>query len=197
MKYPLHLRFKVLTLGKRISITDQDGTMLMFAKQKMFKLKEQIHIFGDEAQTQLRYNIDADRVIDFSPKYSFADANQRPLGSVRRQGMKSLWRSSYDIATPQSPVPSMTITEENPWAKVFDSIIGGLPIIGMFAGYFFHPTYLVKTNQGKDVMRLRKQPAFWEGYFTIEKLDASLKEQEELTVLLSLFTVVLMERSRG
>lgn len=195
MNYPLHLRFKVLTLGKRIFIRDQAGAMIMYAKQKMFKLKEEIHIFGDEAQTQHKYNINADRVIDFSPRYSFSDTNHISLGSVRRQGMKSLWRAHYDIETPHAT--AMTISQENPWVSVFDALLSQLPIIGLFAGYFFHPTYIVKTTEGKEVMRLRKQPAFLEGYFTIEKLDASLKEQDEISVLLSLFTVVLMERSRG
>ncbi|OGN28759.1 MAG: hypothetical protein A3A33_03180 [Candidatus Yanofskybacteria bacterium RIFCSPLOWO2_01_FULL_49_25] len=195
MNYPLHLRFKVLTLGKRIFISDQAGTMIMYAKQKMFKLKEEVHVFGDEAQTQHKYNINADRIIDFSPKYSFTDVNHLPLGSVRRQGMKSLWRAHYDITTTEAT--AMTISQENPWTNVFDSIFSQLPIIGMFAGYLFHPTYIVKTSDGRDVMRLRKQPAFLEGYFTIEKLDASLTEQDETSVLLSLFTVVLMERTRG
>ena len=42
------------------------GNLIGYVKQKMFKLKEDINIFADENQTQQRFNIKADRVIDFS-----------------------------------------------------------------------------------------------------------------------------------
>ena len=195
MNYPLHLRFKILTLGNRISITDQSGALLMYAKQKLFKLKEAISVFGDETQTQLKYSISADRIIDFSANYSFSDAQHKSLGTIRRKGMKSLWKANYEITNPQTML--MTVTEENPWAKFFDSLVGELPIIGMFTGYMFHPSYIVKNVQGKELMRLKKQSAFLEGYYTIDKLDASLKEHDETSIILGLFTVVLLERSRG
>ena len=48
MNYPLHLRFKIVTLASKVSVTDNTGALMFFAKQKLFKFKEAIQIFGDE-----------------------------------------------------------------------------------------------------------------------------------------------------
>ncbi|HCC20869.1 MAG TPA: hypothetical protein DEP88_06440, partial [Verrucomicrobiales bacterium] len=73
---------------------------------------------------------------------------------------------------------------------------GGIPILGMFSGYLFHPTYSATRPDGTIVMRVRKQPAFFEGKFTIEKLtDLSL--QEEVNLIYSFLMLLLLERARG
>ncbi len=66
MNFPIELSFKLLALASQIYIRDASGNMIGYVKQKMFKLKEDINIFTDENQTQQRFNIKADRVIDFS-----------------------------------------------------------------------------------------------------------------------------------
>ena len=90
----------------------------------------------------------------------------------------------------------MTIREENAWVKVLDGLFGGIPIIGMFSGYVFNPAFLVSRPDGTVVMRLVKQPAFFESKFTISK-QAALDKSEETCVLLSLLMMILLERSRG
>jgi len=45
-------------------------------------------------------------------------------------------------------------------------------------------------------MRLKKEPAFFQGKFSIEKL-AEMSEEEETQILLSLIMMVLLERQRG
>lgn len=67
----------------------------------------------------------------------------------------------------------------------------------MFSGYFLHPTYLVKTAEGQVVLRLQKQPAFFERYFTIEKADAVLDGPAETLVVLGALMVALLESTRG
>ena len=88
------------------------------------------------------------------------------------------------------------IHEENAWVKVLDAVIGGLPIVGMFSGYMFNPAYLVERMDGTVVMRLAKQPAFFEGKFQVNTL-ANLAESEESIVLLAVLTMTLLERARG
>jgi hypothetical protein len=116
------------------------------------------------------------------------------LGSVKRQGMKSLWRSRYDIMSGEQVV--MTIQEVNPWSKVFDSLFGEIPILGIFTGYFFHPAYDVLRTNGQPILRLVKEPAFFEGKFRIDKM-AEMHQQEEMLSILSLIMMVLLERARG
>ena len=194
MNYPLHMSFKVLAIAQQISVTDAGGSLVFYVKQKAFKLKEAVTVFADAGQTQPLYSINANKMLDFSARYAFTDRQGRPLGSVRRQGMKSLWKSHYDVLDGEQVV--MTIQEESAWTKVLDGLVGEIPILGMFTGYLFHPAYLVTRQDGTLVLRLEKQPAFFEGKFIIEK-KAEMNEQEEERALLSVIMMILLERHRG
>lgn len=196
MNYPLKLSFKLITLVSQIYISDANGELLGYVRQKLLKLKEDINVFADEQQTQHLYNIKADRVLDFSAKYNFTDSRGVAVGAIKRKGMRSIFKAHYEIYDP-SGVLSMEIHEENAWIKVVDSLVGELPVIGMFTGYFFNPAYIIsRANDGAPIARLQKQPAFFEGIFQLEKL-ASMSEDEEAVVLLSCLTMTLLERARG
>jgi len=195
MNFPLTLSFKILAIATQIHVQDAAGSTLAYMKQKLLKLREDIDVFVDQSQSQLLYNIKADRVIDFSARYNFTDAGGRSIGSIKRKGMRSLWKANYEVADAGGN-NVMTINEENGWVKVWDSLFGEIPVIGMLSGYLFHPTYLVSDAQGQLVARLVKQPAFFEGKFQLDK-QATLKAEDEPLVLLSLLTMTLLERSRG
>src|SRR5215510_503145 len=155
MNYPLQLSFEILSVARKLSVVDAAGKLSFFVKQKMFKLKESVTVFADVDQRLPLYELKADRVIDFSASYHFTDARGAHVGTVRRRGMKSLWRARYDIANGSSGC-GLTIQEANPWAKVCDSLFAEIPILGMFSGYVFHPEYLVAREDGTSVMRLKK-----------------------------------------
>ena len=194
MEYPLHVSFKIATFGNRFSVTDNNGTMLFYVKQKMFKLKEAIKVFTDTTLTNQLYTINADRIIDFSARYNFTDMGGQDLGSIKRKGMRSMFRASYEIFQGQSQL--MTITEESVFVRVMDAIFSSIPCIGMCAGYVFHPSYLIARLDGTEVMRVKKQPAFFEGKFKIEKL-IEMSEFDEMQILLSIMMMLLLERIRG
>jgi uncharacterized protein YxjI len=195
MNYLLRLSFKFFALAPQIRIADNSGKLVFYVKQKLFKLKEAVSVFADEEQKKELFKINADRILDFSASYQFTTVQGIKLGSVRRAGMKSLWKAHYTIFN-KSDSQVMTIREENPWIKVLDAVIGEIPIIGMFMGYFFHPSYLVTLENGTPVFRLKKQPSFLEKSFSIEKLRSDEFEDDTIT-LLSLMMLTLLERARG
>ena len=89
------------------------------------------------------------------------------------------------------------VKEENPWAKVGDHFLAEIPIVGFFAGYLFHPKYLISTTEGAAVLRATKQPAFFEGRFQIERLETPLSAEDERLLLIGAVTAVLLEKNRG
>lgn len=194
MNYPLQVSFKILAIAQQLSIKDATGNLIFYVKQKAFKLKEAVTVFADTEQTRALYTINADKVLDFSARYHFRDSGGNEVGSVKRQGMKSIFKARYDIFDGETPV--MMIAEANPWTKVFDALLGEIPIVGIFTGYLFHPAYLVTHVNGTLLMRLEKQPAFLEGKFTIEK-HVEMPPTEETRALLSLIMMILLERRRG
>ena len=195
MNYPIELSFKLLALASQIYIRDGSGNLLGHCKQKLFKLKEDINIFADEGQTHLLYNIKADRVLDFSAKYNFKDAHGRTLGSIKRRGMRSLWKANYEVYD-ANDVQVFKISEESGWVKVMDALVGELPIVGMFTGYFFNPSYIIARMDDSPLARLKKQPAMFQGQFQLEPL-AQFGGDDEVRVLLGALTMTLLERMRG
>lgn len=196
MNYPLQITFKVLAIAQQLSLVDATGQLVFYVKQKAFKLKEAVTVFADEAQQRPWFMINADRVIDFRANYTFTDMTGRPFGSMRRLGKKSLWKAHYEIFDGFHPHPVAIIKEENPWAKVFDGLFGEIPILGIFTGYFFHPSYLIQRPDGMPYLRLKKQSSFIGRSFSIDKL-AHLDQTEELRILLAVMMTVLLERARG
>jgi len=195
MNYPINFSFKILAIASQIYIRDANGGLIGYVKQKLFKLKEDINVFADENQTQLIFNIKADRVLDFSAKYNFTDARGNFLGSIKRRGMRSIFKANYEIYD-SSDRQVMVIHEENGWIKVVDALIGEIPVLGIFTGYFFNPSYVVARMNEAPIARLVKQPAFLEGKFQMTKL-AELTAEEENRVLLGLLAMTLLERTRG
>lgn len=195
MNYPLTLSFKLLALASQIYVRDANGNLIGYVKQKLLKLKEDINVFADEGQTQHLFNIKADRIIDFSAKYNFTSASGQSLGSISRKGMRSIFKAHYMIFD-ENGNQTMEIHEENGWVKVVDALLGEIPLLGMFTGYFFNPSYIVSRMDGAQVARLKKQPAFFEGVFQLEPLT-QMGDDEETKVMLSVLTMTLLERARG
>lgn len=196
LQYPLTLSFKILALASQATVMDAGGRTVLYTRQKLLKFKEHVEIWTDASQGTRLADIKANKVIDWSARYFFTDAAGAPVGSVGRRGWRSLWKAHYEVFNPGDNSTYFSIQEENGWTKVLDSLLGEIPILGIFSGYFLHPSYLATRADGTPVMRLTKQPAFWEGRFRIEKL-AEVTPREELNLLLSFLMMILLERSRG
>lgn len=196
VQYPLQLSFKILALASQATVTDAAGKTVLYTKQKMFKFREHVEIFTDKSRSTRLADINANKVIDWSARYNSNDAAGQPIGSVGRKGWRSMWRAHYEVFNPGDNAPDFSIREENPGAKIMDSILGEIPLVGMATGYLFHPKYLATRTSGQPAMRLTKQAAFFEGRFQIEKLG-DLSPREELNLILSFMMLVMLERKRG
>ena len=194
MKYPLDLRFKLLSLSQQITVRDAEGTSILFVKQKMLRLKEKVEVFSDSSLKSKLFEINADRIIDFSANYRFTAADGSEWGSVRRLGMRSLWSAHYEVI--EGNAVDMHIREENPWKKFVESLLGEIPIVGFVALYLINPSYLITMADGTTAMRVVKKPSILERYFVIEKVN-EVDQDDELRALLSLIMMVLLEKSRG
>lgn len=195
MQFPLKLTFKVLAVAPQITVTDASGQVVFYVKQKLFKLKEAITVFSDSSQTQELYKINADRVIDFSAKYHLTDVNGQEIGSIKREGVRSIFKARYDVFDANG-THVLDINEENAFVRVMDALFGEIPILGILSGYVFNPTYLVADMQGQVVMKIKKEPALLETGFIITQ-ERPMPEDETLRAVLGAFMMVLLERIRG
>ena len=177
-------------------LTQEQGKPLAEAQGEAVASAEIIEWFADEGQRDLIYTIKADRIIDFSANYHMEDAKSgASLGTVKRKGMRSLWKASYEIHD-EHHQPRYMVNEESAMTRFLDTLFSELPIIGLFAGYVFNPVYKITDTHGQVVARLKKQPAMFEGVFKLES-PQRLSPAEQKRLMRGSFMVVILERVRG
>lgn len=189
MNFPLQLRFKVLALTPQIYVMDASNNEVFYVKQKLLAFRDAINVFSDHHQTQQVATIRADSLLDFSARFKFTDASGQPLGSVGRQGMRSIWKASYEISDAAGQ-PAGTLVEENPFAKIMDAMLAKIPFVGIFAAYLFQPKYLLKDMAGTPILRLSKQGSLMDRCFRIDELAPTSPEQAACNVLAAIILVL-------
>ncbi len=195
--WPLTFHFKILTFAPKVIVRDATGREVMHVRQRLFKLREHVELFTDSTRATRLGEIRADRVIDWSARYSFTDAEGAPIGSVGRKGWRSMWRAHYDVFNPGDQKADFAVTEENPFAKVMDGIFGQIPLLGLVTVWLFHPRYAATSiSTSTPAMRLTKLPAFLEGRFKLDLLTP-LPVRQQMNLILSFFMLSLLERRRG
>ena len=109
------LRRQAIALTGKFRFYDPAGRLVMFSEQKMFRLKEDIRIYGDESKTQEVLSIRARQIMDFSAAYDVVDTemNQK-VGALRRKGWSSLVRDEWEVLD----------ASDNVIARLFEDSIG-------------------------------------------------------------------------
>ncbi|WP_371463744.1 MULTISPECIES: hypothetical protein [unclassified Cloacibacterium] len=181
LQYPLFLKFKISTLASDFNISDKNGNSLAYVRQKLFKLKEDVVVYNNESRTQENFRIRANQWIDFNASYAITDHTGKNLGKIARKGMRSIWKATYFVMDAFDN-QKYKVQEENAWVKIIDGFFTEIPILGIFTGYFFNPTYIVHDNNGKEIYRLRKMPSFFGRKFQLDQLNDIADEDETLVV---------------
>lgn len=196
LNYPLDFKFKITTFSSDFNITDKDGKYVAYVREKIFKLKDDVIVYNDESKSQELFRIKANQWIDFNASFSITDLlNDVYFGRLARKGMRSIWKSHYNILDHKDQT-KYQISEDNAWVKVIDGIVGEIPVLGMFTGYFLNPSYTVTDDAGKAYFRLKKMPSLIGRRFQLERL-IDIDDEDESLVVLSLLMMVLIERSKG
>ena len=197
MKYPLNLKCKIIAISPQIYVTDSHENPVLYVKQKFLKLKEHVELFTDKTKKKKLCDIRASGIIDWSASYDFTDENNNLFGGIKRKGLKSLWRARYEIYSSSADgATEFSVSEKSVFTRILDGLFGQIPIIGFLTGYVANPSYLVTDNSGNTVMELIKQPALWEGKFTIES-RSELSAQQQTRILVGLIMMILLEGNRG
>lgn len=195
LNFPIKFVFQISTLANDFTAKDATGKTVAYVKQKLFKLKEDISIYENESKAKVNFKIKADKWIDFSAAYSFTDAEGAELGKIARKGWTSIWKAHYELIDQHQKL-QYHIREENAWVKVLDSVLGQIPILSMFTGYLFNPSYIVTSLNGEKIARLKKEASFFGRKFEVSKLR-DIDTDDEQRIVLGLMMMILLERRRG
>jgi uncharacterized protein YxjI len=197
IQYPLTATFKLLALSPEVQVRDALGNMMLQVKQKALTLREDTTVFADDKKTIPLYRMVADRVIGFRAAHRITRLSDNAvIGSVKAAGLRSLWRTQYDVTGPNDNVV-FTIREENPWIKLLDSLVDELPF-GFIFQAFINPRYLLTDETGAVRYRITKKRSFIERNFILEQTSPDVHEDlDERLVALALIQTIFLERHRG
>ncbi|WP_299253405.1 hypothetical protein [uncultured Aquimarina sp.] len=193
--FPIKLIFNITTLANDFTAQDASGTTIAYVKQKMFKLKEAITVYENETKSKINFTIKADKWLDFSAAYVISNNEGQETGKIVRKGWASLWKAEYELID-QNQKLQYHIREENGWVKVFDKLLGEIPILSILTGYLFNPSYKVTNLNDEIIVRLKKQPSFFGRKFEIIKLK-DIDSDDDERIILGLMMMILLERRRG
>ena len=107
------VRRKVLKiLGASFHVFDESGQVVAYCQQKAFKLREDIRLFTDETKTETLLTMKARSVIDFGVTFDITLPSGASIGSLRRKGLKSMFRDSWLLYSPEG-VELATMREDS------------------------------------------------------------------------------------
>ena len=98
-----HLRYTIKRpfwsfFGRKYYVHAPDGSVVMFLKHPLMKLRQEFTIYTDDTETTPLLTIKARNVIAMNMAHDVLDsATGEKTGSIRSRGMKSIIRDTWDI----------------------------------------------------------------------------------------------------
>lgn len=170
--------------GNAIRIFDESKqNLLLYVKQKAFKLKEDITIYADEQETKPIIKINARSIIDFGATYDVTDvATGQKLGALRRKGLMSAFLKD-----------SWLILDAN------EATIGKVEEDSMLMAFVRRMIKIIpqkfKMSIGDQVVGLANQT--WNPFLPQMRVDFSADTGKKLDRRLGLAAVVLLQVIEG
>ena len=146
LEQPVTFRRKVFKIGgNKVSVFDPAGSMVLFVKQKAFKLKEDIRVYSDESMQEERLLIKARKIIDFRAAYDVIDSSTgAKVGALRRKGWSSLIKDEWEMLDAEDK-PVGSISEDS----------AALALVRRFLTNLIPQSYDFKVN-GHTVAELKQ-----------------------------------------
>jgi uncharacterized protein YxjI len=160
--YTLELRQRFTPLQNRYDLVRVDGsgaeTSLAYAEQKRFALKEKVTFWRGTDKRDVAFTIGARNIIELVGTYDVAGPGGELLGTVRKDAMASLLRSTYRLELPDGT--QVTGQERGAIRSVLRRLVGAfsdfpwpLPIQFDFA-----------TSTGQPVLSVERQLRLRDAY---------------------------------
>jgi uncharacterized protein YxjI len=141
------LKRQVFALTGKFRYYGADESLVLYSEQKMFRLREDIRMYGDEQKSQELLQIKARQIIDFSAAYDVTDAaTGQKLGVLRRKGLKSILRDEWEVLD----------VNDQPIGLIFEDNMG-LALLRRFLLGSLLPQNYVMTIRDTPVAELRQR----------------------------------------
>jgi hypothetical protein len=92
------VRKDVFAIGGAFRVLTTDNKLLLYSRQKIFKLKEDIRVYNDLERNDEVLYLSARQILDFSGAFDVIESKTKEkIGSLRRKGIRSMVRDKWEI----------------------------------------------------------------------------------------------------
>ncbi len=92
------LKRQVFALTGKLRFFNPQEQLVLYVEQKMFRLREDIRVYGDESKSQELLLVKARSIIDWAAAYDVLDgATGQKIGTLRRKGWSSMVRDEWEV----------------------------------------------------------------------------------------------------
>ena len=143
-------RKKVLKLfGGSFKVFDGNENLVLYSKQKAFKLKEDFRVYSDENKTTELLALKTNQIIDMDAKYNVQDSiTDELVGSIGRQMMKSMLKDEWIFFSKDNQKIGK-FTESSTTGAIIRRVVDFIPFINIFSGLFLRSYIIVDSDNIK------------------------------------------------
>ena len=140
------IRRKVFKLvGGAFHVYDEMGDLLLYSKQKAFRLREDFRVYSAEPAMQELLTIKTSQVLDIGATYNVQDATKgKIIGAIRRKGLKSILKDEWIYLSPEGQELGK-LTEKSMSGAVLSRIVNLVP-----------QDYAVVAADGREVAEIKQ-----------------------------------------
>lgn len=92
------VRRDIFAIGGAFRVLTPENKLLLYSRQKIFKLKEDIRVYNDLERHDEVLHLSAKQILDFSGAFDVIDSKTREkVGTLRRKGIRSMIRDKWEI----------------------------------------------------------------------------------------------------
>jgi uncharacterized protein YxjI len=123
-------------------VEGQEPTVIGFAEQKRFKIKEEITFWESESRSSILFSLKAEKALDLHGKFFVLDGEGNSLGYLKKDFRSSLTRSTWEVFD-ATGTKLFTATEKDVLVALLRRVAAFIPIVGDFIQLIpFHFTFL-------------------------------------------------------
>jgi hypothetical protein len=92
------IRKDIFAIGGAFRVLTPENKLLLYSRQKIFKLKEDIRVYNDLERHDEVLFLNARQILDFSGAFDVIDSKtNEKIGALRRKGIRSMLRDKWEI----------------------------------------------------------------------------------------------------
>ncbi len=174
----------VFVIGGAFRIMTPEGKLLLYCRQKLFKLREDLRVYSDPEKKKEVLHIQARQILDFSATYDVIDSETKEkIGVLRRKGLRSMIRDNWEILD----------KNDNYLASIMEDSLAKAMIRRWLFNLLPQTYYMVNSSQS----RLGEIKQFFNPFIHKFSMDFSADRAKSLDRRLGLAAVILLLAIEG